>query len=82
MNCLREAVNDGRTGKASSKRIIALMGATALSFATVILAVAAMFGGKDVADALWAVSTPLALLGGVNYVGGKLAEAQRDKPSA
>lgn len=77
MNLIREAVNDSRTGKASSKRIIALMGAMALSFATIILAVAAMFGGKDVANALWAVSTPLALLGGVNYVGGKLAEAQR-----
>ena len=77
MSLLREAVNDGRTGKASSKRIIALMGAVSLSFATVILAVAAMLGDKDVANALWAVSTPLALLGGVNYVGGKLAEAQR-----
>lgn len=82
MTWLREAINDGRTGKASSKRIIALLGASALSFATVILAFAAMYGEQSVADALWAVSTPLALLGGVNYVGGKLAEGKNAGPAA
>ena len=73
MNWLRESISDGKNGTASSKRIISLMGAVALAFATVILAVAAV-AGQAVAEALWAVSTPLALLGGVNYVGGKLAE--------
>jgi len=73
MNWLREAINDSKTGQASSKRIISLVGAIALSFATVILAVAAVFG-QDVAAALWASSGPLAALGGTNYVGGKLAE--------
>ena len=73
MNWLRGSISDSKTGQASSKRIISLMGAVALAFATVILAVAAV-AGQAVAEALWAVSTPLALLGGVNYVGGKLAE--------
>ena len=81
MTWLREAINDSKTGQASSKRIIAMLGAVALSFATVILAVAAVFG-QAVGESLWAVSTPLALLGGVNYVGGKLVEGQRANPGA
>ena len=80
MTWLREAINDSRTGQASSKRIIALLGALALAFATVILAIAAVFG-QDVANALWAASGPLAALGGTNYVGGKLAE-KRNEPAA
>ena len=68
---LREAINDSKTGQASSKRIISLMGAVALAFATVILAVAAV-AGQAVAEALWAVSTPLALLGGVLLLNGAM----------
>ena len=77
---LREAINDSKTGQASSKRIIALLGALALAFATVILAIAAVFG-QDVSGSLLSVSGPLAGLGGVNYVGGKLAE-KRNEPAA
>ena len=77
MTWMREAITDSRSGKASSKRIIALLGALALAFATVILAIAAVFG-QDVANALWAASGPLAALGGTNYVGGKLAEKRNE----
>ena len=33
--------------------------------------------GYEVANALWAVTIPLAGLGGYSYVNGKIAEAQR-----
>lgn len=77
MSWLREAINDSKTGQASSKRIIALIAALSMSFATVILSVAAV-AGQDVANALFAVTGPLALLGGANYVGGKLVEARNE----
>ena len=73
MNWLREAINDSATGKASSKRIAMLSGAAAMSIAVVVLSVAAWFG-YDVATAMWAVTVPLAGLGGYSYVNGKIAE--------
>ncbi len=73
MNWLREAINDSATGKASSKRIAMLAGAAAMSLAVIVLSVAAWFG-YDVAAALWAVTVPLAGLGGYSYVNGKIAE--------
>ena len=73
MNWLREAINDSATGKASSKRIAMLAGAAAMSLAVVVLSAASLFG-FDVAAALWAVTVPLAGLGGYSYVNGKLAE--------
>ncbi len=73
MTWLREAISDSGTGKVSSKRVAALMAALSMSFATVILCVAAVVG-QDVSNALFAVTGPLALLGGANYVGGKFAE--------
>lgn len=73
MNWLREAINDSKTGTASSKRIAMLSGAISMSIAVIVLSVAAWFG-YDVADALWAVTVPLAGLGGASYVGGKIAE--------
>lgn len=76
MTWLREAINDSQTGKASSKRVAMLAGAGSMSVAVVILASASLFG-YDVAAALWAVTVPLAGLGGYSYVNGKLAEAQR-----
>lgn len=75
MSWIREAINDGRTGKASSKRIVMLIGASSMSIAVIILSVASLFN-KDVAAALWAVTIPLAGLGGYSYVNGKLAEAK------
>ena len=73
MNWLREAINDSTTGKASSKRIAMLAGAAAMSLAVVVLSAASLFG-FDVAAALWAVTVPLAGLGGYSYVNGKIAE--------
>ena len=73
MNWLREAINDSATGKASSKRIAMLAGAAAMSLAVVVLSAASLFG-FDVAAALWAVTVPLAGLGGYSYVNGKIAE--------
>ena len=73
MNWMREAINDSKTGTASSKRIAMLSGALSMSVAVIVLSVAAWFG-YDVAAALWAVTVPLAGLGGYSYVNGKIAE--------
>lgn len=73
MNWLREAINDSHTGLASSKRIAVLAGALSMSVAVLVLSVASLFG-YDVAAALWAVTVPLAGLGGYSYVNGKIAE--------
>ena len=78
MNWLREAINDGKNGTASSKRIAMLSGAISMSIAVIVLSVAAWFG-YDVAAALWAVTVPLAGLGGYSYVNGKVAENKLTK---
>lgn len=75
MGWLREAINDSATGKASSKRIAMLAGAASMSVAVLVLSAASLFG-YDVAAALWAVTVPLAGLGGYSYVNGKIAERQ------
>ena len=75
---LREAISDGRTQKASAKRIALLMAALAMSAAVVILALAALLVGRDVAAALGAIAVPLAGLAGYGYVNGKSAEVRRD----
>lgn len=75
MNWLREAISDSRTNKASSKRIAVLAGAFSMAIAVVVLAVAALFG-YEVAAVMWAVTIPLAGLGGYSYVNGKAAERQ------
>ena len=73
MTWMREAITDSRSGKASSKRIAMLAGAVSMSLAVVVLSAASLFG-YDVAAALWAVTVPLAGLGGYSYVNGKIAE--------
>ena len=50
-----------------------LAGAVSMSLAVVVLSAASLFG-YDVAAALWAVTVPLAGLGGYSYVNGKIAE--------
>ena len=42
MNWLRESISDGKTGQASSKRVIALLAGSSMSFAVVLLAVATL----------------------------------------
>ena len=78
MNWLLESISDGKTGTASSKRIAMLSGAISMSIAVIVLSVAAWFG-YDVAAALWAVTVPLAGLGGYSYVNGKVAENKLTK---
>jgi hypothetical protein len=77
MNWLREAISDGRTDRASAKRIAMLLATLAMSISLVILA-AAGYIGNEVAMAMGAVAVPLAGLGGYSYVNGKTAEAKRD----
>lgn len=79
MSWLREAISDSRTNKASAKRIAMLMAALSMSAAVVILALAALMVGRDVAAALGAIAVPLAGLAGYGYVNGKAAEAKRDE---
>lgn len=73
MNWLHETITDSRTGKASAKRVVMLLGALAMAAAIVILAVAALFG-HDVGVAITGVCASLAGLSGYGYVNGKLAE--------
>ena len=75
---IREAINDSTTGKASSKRIAMLSGAGSMSVAVILLSTASLFG-HEVANALWAVTIPLAGLGGASYVGGKAVESRIGK---
>lgn len=70
---LSEYLQDGRTGKASSKRLCMLLACFSLSISAVVLSVATLYG-HDTAGALAAVCVPLAALGGAGYVGGKHVE--------
>lgn len=72
---IREAINDDKTNKASSKRVVVLMAGLAMSVAVVILSVAALFG-FEVAAELGAVCVPLAGMAGYSYVRGKVAERE------
>lgn len=80
MTWLREAVSEP-SGKASSKRVIALVAAVALAFAVVVLALAAACG-VDVAVALGTVTVPLAGLGGYTYVNSRATQDKRDAQGA
>lgn len=75
---LREAISDGRTGKASTKRIVMLISGFALSASTVLLT-AAVFFGFDVSGPLAAFGTSLAVMAGGGYVGGKAMESRREE---
>lgn len=77
MTWLREAINDGKTGQASSKRVVMLLAGVAMSLAVVVLAVAAVLG-HPVAAELGAVSVPLAGMAGYSYVGAKAVEARNE----
>lgn len=73
MKWLREAINDSRTEKASSKRIVMLLAGLAMSISVIVLSVAALLG-HPVSGEMAAVCVPLAGLGGYAYVNGKMAE--------
>lgn len=61
------------SGEASSKRFVLVAAGLSLSAAVVLLAMAAVCG-KNVSAELNAVSTALAGLGSLSYVGGKFAD--------
>jgi len=75
-NWLREAVTDSTLKTVSAKRVAMLSAAFSLSLAVIILASAACLG-TDVAASIYAVSIPLAGLGGYTYVNGKIAEGKQ-----
>lgn len=77
MKWLAAAIRDGHSGTISTKRIVILIGALAMSATVLMLGVAALLG-YDVGVALTGVCAPLAGVGGYGYVNGKRAE--RDLP--
>ena len=62
-------------GDASAKRFVLIAGGLSLSLSSIILALAAVYG-KDVSNALNAVTWPLAAMAGASYIGGKAVEAK------
>ena len=66
---ITEAIQDGKMGLGSSKRLNSVMATLAMSIAIVILAIAGM-NGHDVALAISGVAVALSGLCGANYVGG------------
>lgn len=80
MTYLRSIIDSG--SGASSKRFALVVAVLTLAPATIGLTIAAIMG-HQVAEALWAVTTPLAGMAGVAYVGGKAAErGQKGEPDA
>ncbi len=77
-NWLREAINDEKSERASSKRVGLLTATFALSLAVVMLSIAQILG-HDAALALGAVAVPLAGLNGYSYVRGIHADKQEQK---
>ena len=77
LRLVTQALEDGRTGRGSSKRLVSLIATVAMSLAVVILAVAACYG-NDVSVAITGVSAALSGLAGYSYVNGKAAEGKRD----
>lgn len=70
---LRECINDSKTQKASSKRVLMLVAGFAMSVSVVLLSIAALYG-HGVSAELASVCIPLAGLAGYNYVNGKAVE--------
>jgi hypothetical protein len=60
--------NPGVVGSLSSKRFVLVIAGVSLSISVLILSVAAVYG-ISVAAELWAVTSTLAALAGVSYVG-------------
>ena len=73
MSIFSDAIRDGKTGSTSTKRIVILIGALAMSATVLMLGVAALLG-HDVGVALTGVCAPLAGVGGYGYVNGKQVE--------
>lgn len=67
---MRDVMSYNPEGGASAKRFVLIIAGVSLSISTIILSSAAVYG-VDVASSLWAVTTALAGLAGVSYVGKK-----------
>lgn len=70
MGLFRDIITQKSVSGASSKRFVLVVAGISLSLAVLILSGAALYG-IDVASELWAVTTTLAALAGVSYVGKK-----------
>ena len=81
MTWLREAINDSKSGLASSKRITMLMAALTLSISTLIQSVM-VFWRPEIVPSLTTFGLTLGAMAGSGYVFGKQAEkvgANRDQ---
>ena len=79
MKWAREAINNGATGLASSRRLGYLIATCAMSASVLILAIATLLG-HDTSVALGAVSVPLAGMQGYTFVQGKPKDGQGSQP--
>ena len=70
MGLFKDIITQKSASGASSKRFVLVIAGISLSLAVLILSVAALYD-IDVASELWAVTTTLAALAGVSYVGKK-----------
>lgn len=77
MKWLREAISDGRTGLASTKRVVMLTAGLTMSLCTLVLTIASFFVDY-VIPALTVFGGALAAQAGAGYVGGKFAEVKRE----
>ena len=67
---MRDVMSYNAESGASAKRFVLIIAGVSLSISTIILSSAAVYG-VEVASSLWAVTTALAGLAGVSYVGKK-----------
>ena len=68
-----EAMQDGRSGRGSSKRVNTVIATLAMSASIILLAIGGM-NGHEVSLAITGVSASLAGMCGYSYVGGKQVE--------
>lgn len=81
MNFIKDMLSFNQVpGSPSSKRFVLVIAGVALSISVIILSVAAAYG-VPVAGELWAVTSTLAALAGVSYVGKKEPQPAPTSPS-
>lgn len=71
MSLFRDIITQRSISGASSKRFVLVIAGISLSLSVIILSAATALYDVDVAAELWAVTTTLAALAGVSYVGKK-----------
>lgn len=79
LNRLAEFFQDGMTGRFSAKRLVLVLGGMSLSYCAIVL-VHKVGPGVEVSSELWAVTTPLAAMGGAGYILGKYVERKGQVP--